>query len=390
VAVAAWADPHVSLDDLDAEGDLVELNLGPQHPSTHGVLRVKLVLDGERCVKATPYLGYLHRGVEKLCEKLTYVQIPSVLDKNDYVSPVTNELAFCLAVERMLGTEAPPRAQYLRTIGAEMQRVSSHLLWLGTFALDLGGAIGGGASVFMHTFRERETILDCFELLTGARFHYNWLTPGGCRYDAPPGWDRQVRDTLAAIEARVHEYHAMLAENPIFLARTRGVGVLDRQLALECGVGGPNGRASGIDFDLRRDQPYEAYRNVEVRVPTRTAGDCLARYEVRLAEMLESIRLVNVLLDGLPEGSIDGLKAVKLPMAVKVKAGIGYGCIESPRGELGHWIVADGGDKPYRCKIRPPSYHAMSLLPYMAPGNLLSDVIVILGSLDPIMGEVDR
>ncbi|MFZ5479817.1 MAG: NADH-quinone oxidoreductase subunit D [Myxococcota bacterium] len=383
-------DPHLDVEAYDPEGDLMVLNLGPQHPSTHGVLRVKLWLDGERCVKATPYLGYLHRGVEKLCEKLSYVQIPSIVDKNDYVSPMVNELAVCLAVEQLLGVEAPPRAQWLRTLNAELQRLASHLLWLGTFALDMGGAIGGGATLFMHTFRERERVLDVFEALTGMRFHYNTVTVGGNRHDAPAGWDRLVREVLDQIEARIVEYEDFVRDNAIFRARTVGVGVLDARLAREHGVGGPNGRASGVDWDLRRDLPYQAYRHLEVKVPVRTEGDCNARYHVRVAEMRESIRLARMLLDGLPEGPLCALKPVKLPGAVKAKAGTAYAAVESPRGELGTFVVADGTDKPYRMKIRAPSYHAMSLLPYLAPGNNLSDIIVILGSLDPILGEVDR
>ncbi len=389
-AKAEVPNPHIDVESYDPEGDLLVLNLGPQHPSTHGVLRVKLYLDGEVCIKAVPYLGYLHRGVEKLCEKLTYVQITPIVDKNDYVSAFTNELAINMAFEAMLGTEPPPRAQYIRAIGAEMQRVASHLLWIGTFGLDMGGALGGGATLFMHTFRERETILDCFEVLTGSRFHYNTLQVGGCRHDIPAGWAEMVRSTFATILRRVEEYEAFVRTNAIFLARTRGVGVVDAELALELGVSGPVLRASGVDYDLRRDRPYGLYRDIEVNVATASGGDCLARYEVRLAEMRESIRLVNMLLEGVPEGPINSLKAVKLPGAVKVKPGIGYAAIETARGELGTWVVADGSDKAYRCKIRPPSLHALSLLPYLAPGQNLSDIIVTLGSLDPIMGEVDR
>jgi len=389
-ARAAVPNPHLDVESYDPEGDLLVLNLGPQHPSTHGVLRVKLYLDGEVCIKAVPYLGYLHRGVEKLCEKLTYVQITPIVDKNDYVAAFSNELAINMGFETLLGVEPPPRAQHIRALGAEMQRVASHLLWIGTFGLDMGGALGGGATLFMHTFRERESILDCFEVLTGSRFHYNTLQVGGCRHDIPAGWETLVRQTFATISARIEEYESFVRTNAIFLARTRGVGVVDAELALSLGVSGPVLRASGVDYDLRRDRPYGLYRELKVNVATASAGDCQARFEVRLAEMRESIRLVNLLLDGVPEGPINVLKAVKLPGTVKPKPGIGYAAIESPRGELGTWVVADGSDKPYRCKIRGPSLHALSLLPYLAPGQNLSDIIVTLGSLDPIMGEVDR
>lgn len=383
-------DPYLDIEAYDPEGDLLVLNLGPQHPSTHGVLRVKLFLDGEICVKAVPYLGYLHRGVEKLCEKLSYVQITPIVDKNDYVAPFTNEWAINLAFERLVGTEAPPRAQHLRTLGAEMQRVASHLLWIGTWGLDMGGAIGGGASIFMYTLRERETILDCFETWTGGRFHYNTLTVGGCRHDLPAGFDALARRTFETIRDRVDEYEAFLRENRIFRARTQGVGVLDAALAMELGISGPNLRASGVDWDLRRDQPYGVYDQLDLKVAVAQGGDCYARFEVRLAELRESIRLVLKLLDGVPEGPICSLKPVKLPGAVKAKPGMAFASLETPRGELGTWVIGDGSERPYRCKIRPPSLHAVSALPYLAPGNNVSDIIVTLGSLDPILGEVDR
>ena len=383
-------DPYLDIENYDPEGDLLVLNLGPQHPSTHGVFRVKLWLDGEVCVKAVPYAGYLHRGVEKLCEKLTYVQITPVVDKNDYLSAFTNELAINMAFEALNQVEPPRRSQYLRTLGAEMQRVASHLLWLGTFGLDMGGAIGGGASLFMHTLREREGIMDCFELWTGGRFHYNTLTVGGNRHDVPAGFTDLVKRNFKAVLAKIHEYEGLILENAIFRARTNGVGRLDAQLALEHGISGPNLRASGIDFDLRRDRPYAAYGEVKVKVAVRSEGDALARYFVRMDEMKESIRIVLDLIDGIPEGPICALKPVKLPGAYKGKAGQAYASIDTARGELGTWVIADGSDKPYRCKIRAPSYHAVSLIPYLAPGNNVSDIVVTLGSFDPVLGEVDR
>ena len=390
-----WSDPHLDLDTYDPEADLMALNMGPQHPSTHGVLRLKLFLDGEMIVKAVPYLGYLHRGVEKLLEKLSYAQITPIVDKNDYVSPMMNEWAVNLGFEALLGIEAPPRAQYIRTICAEIQRVASHLLWLGTWGLDMGGALGGGASLFIYGMRERELILDLFEDLTGCRFHYNTHQVGGNRHDIPAGWHDKVKQTLGHINGRIIEYEGMLNENPIFRARTIGVGKLDPLLAMELGVTGPVLRGSGVDFDLRRDRPYGAYGDLTIHVPVETAGDCFARFKVRVAEIRESIRIALTLLEGIPEGPICALKAIKQVSGVKVTDGeVAYASLESPRGELGTFVMAHKdrkqGTSPYRVKLRPPSYHLLSLLPYMAPGINISDLVVIIGSLDPIMGEADR
>lgn len=384
------ANPHLDIESYEADADLMVLNMGPQHPSTHGVLRLKLYLDGEVVVKAVPYLGYLHRGVEKLLEKLTYVQSTPIVDKNDYVAAMTNELALNMAFEKLEGCEVPRRARYLRSICAELQRVASHLLWLATFALDMGGALGGGTSAFMYCFREREMILDIFEQLTGSRFHYNFHQVGGVRHDVPVGWDAAVKALAAHIETRIPEYEAMLTENPIFRARTIGVGRIDGALAQELGLSGPNLRASGVDFDLRKLRRYAAYDEIEVQSITAQSGDVFARYQVRVAEMRESLRLATTLLDGLPSGPIMGRKPIETVNAVKPPVGEAYSAIESPRGELGTFVVSDGTPKPYRCKIRPPSYHALSALPYLLPGTTISDVVVILGSLDPIMGEADR
>lgn len=385
--------PHLRLDLYEPEADLLVLNFGPQHPSTHGVFRIQLVLDGETIVKATPDLGYLHRGVEKLCERLTYVQMTPIVDKNDYVSPMHNEQAINMAFEKLLGVEVPRRARYLRTVFAELQRIASHLLWLGTFALDLGGAIGGGSSLFLHCFRERELILDLFEEVTGARFHYNTHTIGGNRHDIPAGWANPVKQALSVIEARIPEYESITYNNQIFAERTRGIGVLDGELALELGLTGPILRACGIDHDLRRDAPYHAYDEIKVNVATAQEGDCWARSVVRLAEIKESIRIVRALIDSIPEGPICGYKPIKLVGQVKIPSGQVYVGMESSRGELGTYVIAGGGEgnaSPYRLKIRPPSFHALSAIPYVMPGHMVADAVVILGSLDPIMGEVDR
>jgi NADH-quinone oxidoreductase subunit D len=368
----------------------MELNFGPQHPSTHGVFRMDLYLDGERVVKVVPHVGYLHRAVEKLCETLAYVQITPIVDKNDYVAPMTNEQALNMAFEAALKLEVPRRARWMRMIFAELQRIASHLLWLGTFALDLGGALGGGATVFLHCFRERELVLDLFEEVTGARFHYNTHTLGGNRHDLPAGWSAKVKAALDIIGPRLDEYESMTLQNQIFLDRTIGVGRLDTDLALELGITGPILRACGVDHDLRRDAPFHAYDEVKVNVVTATGGDCLARAQVRIGEMRESVRLVREIVDAVPEGSINAGKPVKLPVQTKIPPGQVYVAIETPRGELGTYLVSDGTQFPYRLKIRPPSLHALSALPYIVPGANVSDAVAILGSMDPIMGEVDR
>jgi NADH-quinone oxidoreductase subunit D len=383
-------DPHLSIDRYDPEGELMLLHFGPQHPSTHGVFRMDLFLDGERVVKVVPHVGYLHRAVEKLCEKLAYVQITPIVDKNDYVSPMTNEQALNMAFESLLQVQVPRRARWMRTLFAELQRIASHLLWLGTFALDLGGALGGGATVFLHCFREREQVLDLFEEVTGARFHYNTHTLGGNRHDIPAGWSAKVHAAMNIIAPRLDEYDSMTLDNRIFVDRTRGVGHLDAELALELGISGPILRACGVDHDLRRDAPFHAYDEVAVRVVTAQGGDCLARARVRLGEMRESVRLVREMVDALPEGSINGYRPVKLPVQTKIPPGQTYVAIETPRGELGTYLISDGTQFPYRLKIRPPSLHALSALPYIVPGATVSDAVAILGSMDPIMGEVDR
>ncbi len=395
IATSARADvdPNLDIDAYDPEADLMVLNFGPQHPSTHGVLRLKMYLDGETIVKVTPYLGYLHRGVEKLCEKLTYAQVTPIVDKNDYVSPMTNEQAINMAYEALLGVEVPRRARYLRTVLAELQRIASHLLWLGTFTMDLGGALGGGTTVFMYCFRERESILDLFETLTGCRFHYNTHTIGGNRHDVTPEWPAQVKATIAHIEQRTDEYETLTTKHRIFQKRTVGVGVLDADLAVELGITGPLLRSCGVDHDLRRDAPFHAYDEIEVNVQTEKAGDCQARALVRIREMRESIRIVRELIDNIPEGPLSGAKPIKSVTQFKATKGQAYACLETPRGELGVHVVAgptNRGANPYRVKFRPPSMIALQALPYILPGHSISDCVAILGSLDPILGEVDR
>ncbi len=385
--------PYRKLELYEPEGDMLTLQLGPQHPSTHGVLRIKLHLDGEKIIKAVPYPGYLHRGVEKLCEQLTYVQMIPIVDKDDYIAPMHNEQALVMAFEKLLKIEVPRRGQWLRSLLSELQRVASHIFWLGTMSLDLGGALGGGSTNFIYCLRERELILDLFEELTGSRFHYNTHCIGGNRHDIPAGWAAKVHDAVNLIRARLPEYEAMSCNHRLFIERMRGVGVLTGALALELGITGPNLRASGVDHDLRRDAPYDAYREIPVNVQTAKEGDCLARTHVRLAEMRESLRLIDLLIDGMPTGPINSSRPAKQANQIKIPSGQAYASLESPRGELGTFVVAGNGEantSPYRLKIRPPSLHALAALPYLLVGHNVSDAVAILGSLDPIMGEVDR
>jgi NADH-quinone oxidoreductase subunit D len=366
------------------------MNMGPQHPAAHGVFRAILTLEGETVVGIDAVIGYLHRCHEKLGETLSFVQYPTIASKTDYVAAMTSELAYVQAVEKIGKIEVPKRAQYLRVIVAELQRVASHLLWLGTWCLDLGGALGGGSTVFLYCFREREMILDLFEALTGARLLYGFHQVGGTRYDAPAGWDKKVRETLDVVEQRLTEYEAMLESNAFFLARSQGIGVVSRELAQEVGITGPLWRASGVDFDVRRDEPYSSYQDFPFRVPVETAGDCYARYRVRMVEFRESMKIARQGLDGLPEGPISSRPGVKSVGQVRVPKGEGYARVDGPRGEVGCFIVSDGTPKPYRMKWRGPSFSNLAVLPHIIPGHKVADVVAIMGSVDPVFGEVDR
>jgi NADH-quinone oxidoreductase subunit D len=366
------------------------MNMGPQHPSAHGVFRAILTLEGETVVAVDAVIGYLHRCHEKLAETLTYVQYPSIASKTDYVSAMTAELTYVGAVEKVGKIDVPRRAQYLRVLVAELQRVASHCLWLGTWCMDMGGALGGGATVFLYAIRERELILDLFEALTGARLSYGFHQVGGVRYDLPTGWAEQCRQTLSLIEQRLREYEAMLEDNPFFLVRTQGVGVISRDLALDVGVCGPLIRGSGIDYDVRRAEPYTSYQEFTFKVPVETAGDCYARYRVRMVEFRESIAIARQALDGLPEGPISSRPGVKSVGQVRIPKGEGYARVEGARGELGCYLVADGGAKPYRLKWRGASFCNLAVLPHIIPGHKIADVVAIMGSVDPVFGEVDR
>jgi NADH-quinone oxidoreductase subunit D len=366
------------------------MNMGPQHPSAHGVFRAILTLEGETIVGVDAVIGYLHRCHEKLGETLTFVQYPTIASKTDYVAAMTSELAYVLAVEALGKFDVPKRAQYLRVIVAELQRIASHQLWLATWCNDMGGALGGGSTIFLYCFRERETMLDLLETLTGARLLYGFHQVGGTRYDAPAGWDKQVRDTLAVVERRIDEYEAMLDDNAFFLIRTQGVGVVSRELAQEIGITGPLWRGSGIDFDLRRNEPYSSYPAFDFKVPVELAGDCFARYRVRMVEMRESIKIVRQALDGLPEGPISSRPGVKSVGQVRVPKGEAYSRVEGPRGEVGCFIVSDGSPKPYRMKWRGASFSNLAVLPHILIGCKVADVVAIMGSVDPVFGEVDR
>jgi NADH-quinone oxidoreductase subunit D len=366
------------------------MNMGPQHPSSHGVFRAILVLEGETVVGVDAVIGYLHRCHEKLAENLTYVQYPSIASKTDYVSAMTAELAYVSAVEKVGKIEVPRRAQHLRVLVAELQRIASHCLWLGTWCLDMGGALGGGATVFLYCIREREMILDLFEALTGARLLYGFHQIGGTRYDVPPGWVKKCRETADFIERRVDEYEAMLEDNPFFLARTQGVGVISRALAEDVGLSGPLIRGSGVAYDVRRAEPYSSYEEFDFVVPVETAGDCYARYRVRMVEFRQSVRIVRQVLDGLAEGPISSRPGVKSVGQVRIPKGEGYGRVEGARGEVGCHVVADGGPKPYRLKWRGASFSNLAILPHVIPGHKVADVVAIMGSVDPVFGEVDR
>jgi NADH:ubiquinone oxidoreductase subunit D len=366
------------------------MNMGPQHPSAHGVFRAILTLEGETVVAVDAVIGYLHRCHEKLAESLAYTQYPSIASKTDYVAAMTAELAYVRAAELAGKIDVPKRAQYLRVLVAELQRIASHCLWLGTWCLDMGGALGGGATVFLYCIRERELILDLFEALTGARLLYGFHQVGGTRYDLPAGWSQKCRETVDLIDRRIDEWQEMLEDNAFFLARTRQVGVISRQLAQGVGVAGPLIRGSGVDYDVRRAEPYSSYEDFDFKVPTETAGDCYARYRVRMVEFRESIKIIRQALDGLPAGPISSRPGVKSVAQVRVPKGEAYSRVEGARGEVGCYLIADGSAKPYRLKWRGASFSNLAVLPHIIPGHKVADVVAIMGSVDPVFGEVDR
>jgi NADH-quinone oxidoreductase subunit D len=368
----------------------LQMNMGPQHPSSHGVFRAILGLQGETVVDVDAVIGYLHRCHEKLSETLTYAQYPSIASKTDYVAAMTSEFAYVMAAEEIGKFEVPKRAQYLRVIVSELQRIASHLLWLGTWCMDMGGALGGGATIFLYCIREREDILDLFESLVGARLLYGFFQVGGTRYDIPDGWMDLCRQTIDRIDSRIDEYEQMLEDNAFFLARTQGVGVVSRELAQDVGISGPLLRGSGVNFDLRKNLPYSSYGDFDFTVPVETAGDCYARYKVRMVEFRQAIRIIRQALDTLPSGPISSRPALKSVAQIRIPKGEAYARVEGPRGEVGSYIISDGSAKPYRMKWRGASFSNLSILPHIIPGHKVADVVAIMGSVDPVFGEVDR
>jgi NADH-quinone oxidoreductase subunit D len=357
------------------------LNVGPQHPSTHGVFRLVVKISGETIIDADPVIGYLHRGTEKLAEDLQYTQIIPYTDRLDYLAAMLNNYALCHAVEEAMDIEIPERAEYLRVIIMELQRIASHLLFIGTYLLDLGAM-----SPFLYVFQERERIVQMFNEISGARMTYNFMRIGGVKYDAPPGWLEQVRAFVPFMREKIKMYDELITGNEIFLNRTRGVGVYDAETALAYGMSGINLRCTGFDWDLRRKKPYSIYDRFDFDVPLGKNGDCFDRYYLHLLEMQESLKIIEQALDQIPDsGPVLG----KVPRMIRVSAGEYYSGIEGARGELGFYIVSDGKDKPYRLKIRKPSFVNLQLLPKLLKGQNLANLIAILGAVDIVLGEVD-
>ena len=358
------------------------LNMGPQHPSTHGVLRLVVTLDGENIVDVQPDIGYLHSSVEKMMEYRTYLQNIALVDRGmDYLSAMANEEVWCLATERLAKIEVPERARYIRTIMLELQRISSHLIWLGTFGIDLGAF-----TAFLWAMRERERIMDLFESATGGRLHHVYFRIGGVNEDLPVGWTDQCAAFCDYFMDRLPEYDELLTGNPIFLARTQGVGVLSKEKAIAMGASGPVARASGLAYDVRKAHPYEVYDRLQFDIPARPEGDCFARYLVRLEEMRQSIRIIRQCLEMMPQGEI----RTKVAVTLRVPKGEVYARTESPRGDLGIYLISEGKDMPYRVKIRAPAFSNLYALTEMMRGWKVADVIAILGSIDIVLSDVDR
>jgi len=382
------------------------LNMGPQHPSTHGVLRVLLEIDGETVVRLMPDIGYLHTGIEKTCEAKFYQQVVPLTDRIDYLCPLTNNLCYVLAVEKLLGLEIPPKAQWLRVLLNELTRINSHLVWLGTHALDIGAM-----TVFLYCFREREEILKFFEMVSGQRMMTSYFRVGGIALEPPLGFFDRVRDFAGYFPEKVDEYENLLTGNPIWMMRTKGVAYISPEDAIALGATGPTLRASGVDIDLRRDMPYSSYEKFQFRVPVSQEGDVFARYMCRVQELRESIGIVRQALDGMPEGPIKAdAPHVVLPDREKMKtqmesliyhfkiitegfavpAGEVYQAVESPRGEMGYYIVSDGTAMPYRVHMRSACFANLQTLSTMCEGRLLADVVAAIGSIDIVLGEIDR
>jgi NADH-quinone oxidoreductase subunit D len=373
--------PPEAGDETYLDANELILNMGPQHPSTHGVLRVLLKLDGEKVLATECIIGYLHRGVEKIAEHRTYTMFNPYVDRMDYVAAVSNGLGYCEAVEKLLNIEAPPRAQYIRVILAELNRLASHMLWLGTHALDIGAI-----TPLFYTFRDREEILKIFEKYCGARLTTHAFRIGGCLYETYDGFEDDVRKFCKFVRPKMDEYETLLTTNRIWVERTVGVGVISAADCIDLGVTGPVLRASGVKWDLRKAQPYAAYKDFDFDIPTRQNGDTYDRYIVRLREMRQSLRIIEQAVEGIPEGPIMG----KVPKVMKPPVGEIYHSIEAPKGELGYFIVSDGSTQPYRVRVRPPSFVNLQALDKMVRGSLVADVVAVIGTLDIVLGEVDR
>lgn len=382
------------------------LNLGPQHPATHGVLRVVLELDGETILNATPYLGYLHTGIEKTAEYKLYYKVIPMTDRMDYLAPMSNNLGFVLTVEKLLGIEVPEKVKFARVLLTELTRLNSHIVWLGTHALDVGAM-----SMLLYTFREREMILEVYEAVSGQRMMSTYFRIGGLAYDLPPEFDAKVRAILDVFPKKMREYEDLLSNNRIWIKRLTDVGKVTAQQALDLSLTGPLLRSTGVKYDVRKANPYSGYEKFEFDIPTAKNGDCYDRYLIRMEEMRQSLRIVKQALEGMPEGPYRAdVPGVVLPPkkdvltkmealifhfkiiteGFKVGPGSYYQAIESPKGELGYFIVADGSTYPYRMRVRPPSMINLQALPLMVQGALVADVITCIGSIDIVLGEVDR
>ncbi len=386
--------------------DTMTINMGPQHPSTHGVLRLVLTLDGETILKSVPDIGYLHTGIEKTAEGKSYFKALVLTDRMDYLAPLANNLAYSLALEKLLGIEVPERALYGRVILVELQRIASHLVWLGSSALDLGAQ-----SVFLYAFREREVILDIFELCSGVRMMTSYIMPGGLQADLPPTFEQKVREFLAMFPAKLREYHDLLTNNRLWIDRTRGIATISAADAIKFGCSGATLRGSGVPYDVRKFFPYSGYERFDFDIPVGTNGDVYDRYLVRMLEMDQSLRIIQQAVDALPDGpwQVDDPKIVAPPKyaissnmealihhfklyteGYRPPAGEVYVRTESPKGELGIYLASDGSARPYRMHVRAPSFANLQALPSMIKGQLLSDVVAAIASIDIVLGEVDR
>lgn len=394
------------VEEWDEDEGRMTINMGPQHPSTHGVLRLVLTLEGEMVREVKPVIGYLHTGMEKECEDNTWRQAVTIVTRMDYLAPLFNELAYSMAVEKLLGIDVPPRGQAIRILMTELNRISSHLVWLATQGMDMGSI-----SMMLYGFRERELIVDFFEMTTGLRMNHNYICPGGAWQDLPEGWRTPVLDFVGLFPKRLKEYEDLLTDNPIWRQRTENVAVISKEDALALGITGPTLRACGVDWDIRKAFPYSGIENYEFAVPTSESGDVFGRYLVRLEEMRQSLSIVEQVLETMPDGDFKNMDPKITPPPRKqltrsmeavihhfklvtqgypVPAGETYVSVESPRGELGYYVVSDGGAKPYRVRVRDPSFVNLQSLPVMMRDTLVADTVAAIASIDPVMGGVDR